>query len=70
MFSLGVITTLASMERCKKLIEDRLEKSEEARKLLSACGTQLPVTHEVITDLEKFVIHFDSESCGDSEAPD
>ena len=57
----------------KKLVADRLEKSEEARKLLSACSTQLPVTHEVITDLEKFVIRFvygdtKSKTVGDARA--
>ena len=42
----------------KKLIVDRLEKSNEAHKLLLACSTPLPVTQEVIRDLEKFVIRF------------
>lgn len=57
----------------KKLIADRLEKSDEARKLLSACGTQLPVTQEIISDLEKFVIRFvygdtKSKTLGDARA--
>ena len=42
----------------KKVIADRLEKSKEAQHLLllAACGTQLPVTQEVLSDLEQFVI--------------
>ena len=42
----------------KKLIVDRLEKSKEAHDLLAACGTQLPVTQQVISDLELFVIRY------------
>jgi len=42
----------------KKVIADCLEKSKEAQHLLllAACGTQLPVTQEVLIDLEQFVI--------------
>jgi len=39
----------------KKLIADRLEKSKEAQDLLAACGAQLLVTEQVISDLEQFV---------------
>ena len=42
----------------KRLIADRLEKSQEAHNLLAACGTCLPVTQGVITDLERFVIRY------------
>jgi hypothetical protein len=42
----------------KKLIADRLEKSKEAHGLLAACGTQLLVTEQVISDLERFVIRY------------
>ena len=42
----------------KKVIADCLKKSNEAQHLLllAACGTQLPVTQEVLSDLEQFVI--------------
>jgi len=43
----------------KTVIADRLEKSKEAQHLLlllSACGTYLSVTQEVISDLEQFGI--------------
>jgi len=42
----------------KKVIADRLEKSKEAQHLLllAACDSQLPVTQEVLSDLEQFVI--------------
>ena len=40
----------------KKLTAERLEKSKEAQDLLAACGTQLPVTQDVISHLEQFVI--------------
>ena len=40
----------------KKRIADRSEKSVEAQNLLLSCGTQLPVTQSIISDLEKFVI--------------
>lgn len=42
----------------KKLIADRLDKSKEAQGLLAACGTQLLVTEQVISDLERFVIRY------------
>ena len=42
----------------KKVIADRLEKSKEAQDLLATCGTHLPVTQEVISDLEQFVIRY------------
>ena len=42
----------------KKAIADRLEKCKEAQDLLVACGGELPVTEEVISDLEQFVIRF------------
>ena len=38
----------------KKRTADCLETSEEAQKLLADCGTQLPVTEEVIRDLQFF----------------
>ena len=40
----------------KKMIADRSKKSVEAQNLLLSCGTQLPVTQRIISDLEKFVI--------------
>ena len=40
----------------KKIIADRSEKSVEAQNVLLSCGTQLPVTQGIISDLEKFVI--------------
>jgi len=41
-----------------KVNADCLKKSKEAQHLLllAACGTQFPVTQEVICDLEQFVI--------------
>jgi hypothetical protein len=42
----------------KKLISDRLEKSKEARELLAACGAQLVLTQQVISDLEQFVLQY------------
>ncbi len=42
----------------KKLIADRIQSSEEARDLLSACGRELPAPEEVINDLERFVIRY------------
>ena len=42
----------------KKLTAERLEKSIEAQDLLAACGTQLPVTQDVISHLEQFVIRY------------
>ena len=42
----------------KKLIADRSETSVAAQRLLSACGTQLPVTQSIINDLEQFVIQY------------
>ena len=41
----------------KKLIAERLRKSKEAHDLL-ACGMQLPVTQDVISDLEQFVMRY------------
>jgi len=35
-----------------------LEKSKEAHDLLAACGTQLPVTQDTISDLEQFVMRY------------
>ena len=42
----------------KKTIMDRVEKSSEAHNLLKSCGTTLPVTQEIIDDLQKFVIRY------------
>lgn len=42
----------------KKTIVDRVEKSSEAHNLLKKCGTVLPVTQEIINDLQKFVIRY------------
>ena len=42
----------------KKAVTDRLQKSQEAHNLLSKCGTQLPVTDEILSDLERFVIKY------------
>ena len=42
----------------KKTTVDRVEKSSEAHNLLKSCGTILPVTQEIIDDLQKFVIWF------------
>jgi len=35
-----------------------LDKLKEAHDLLAACGTQLPVTQDVISDLEKSVMQY------------
>jgi len=40
----------------KKLIAGCLKKSKEPHDLLAACGMQLPVTQDVVSDLEQFVI--------------
>ena len=42
----------------KKTIVDRVEKSAEAHSLLKSCGTIIPVTQEIINDLQKFVIQY------------
>ncbi len=42
----------------KKLIADHLKNSKEAQHFQGACGTQLPVTQEVISDLEQFDIRY------------
>jgi len=44
----------------KKVIAYCLKKSKEAQHLLllAACGTQLPVTQEVLSDLEQFIIYY------------
>ena len=42
----------------KLLIAGRLEKSNEANKLLATCGAQLPTPQNVISDLEQFVIRY------------
>ena len=42
----------------KKTIMDRVEKSSEAHNLLKSCGTTLPVTQEIIDDLQKFVTRY------------
>ena len=42
----------------KKAVIDRLQKCKEAHYLLAKCGTQLPITGEVINDLEQFVIRY------------
>ena len=45
-------------ETSKKLIAESSEKSKEAHDLLAACGMQLPVTQDVISDLEQFVMRY------------
>ena len=40
----------------KKLTAECLKKTKEAHDLLAASGTQLPVTQDVISDLEQFVM--------------
>ena len=57
----------------KKLIADRLEKSKEPHDLLAACGTELLITEQVISDLERFVIRYvygdtKSKTLGDARA--
>ena len=42
----------------KKTVVDHVEKSSEAHSLLKRCGTILPVTQEIIHDLQKFVIRY------------
>ena len=42
----------------KLLIAGRLEKSNEANKLLATCGAQLPTPQNVISDLEQFVTRY------------
>ena len=42
----------------KKAVIDRLQNYKEAHNLLAKCGTQLPVTKEIINDLEQFVIRY------------
>ncbi len=44
--------------KIKKVIADHLENSKEVHNFLAACGTQLPVTQDVISDLEQFVIQY------------
>ena len=41
-----------------KAVIDRLQKCKEAHNLLAKCNTQLPVTKEIINDLEQFVIRY------------
>jgi len=42
----------------KKLIAERSEKSKEAHDLLAACSMQLPVTQDIISDLQQFVMRY------------
>ena len=42
----------------KTLIADSVKKSPEAQQFLTSCGTQLPITDEIIGDLEKFIIKY------------
>lgn len=42
----------------KMLVASRIIKSEQARKLLTECGTQLSVSQKVIDDMGQFVIRF------------
>ena len=59
MFSLAVHNS-AFYGVGKKTIVNRVQKSEEAHKLIASRGMQLPVTEEVISDLERFVIKYTS----------
>ena len=42
----------------KKLISDRVQKSKETCDFLSSCGRELPVSQEVLDNLEQFVIRY------------